>query len=574
MADSLYSIAVLIDELKNDDPQVRLNSVRKLQDISRALGPDRTRNELIPYLNDSVDDEEIALALAEELGNMIDLVGGPGHSGVLVTPLEALGGVEENAVREKAAESFSKIINRASADIISDHIIPAMHRMCASDWFSSRATACHLFAAAYPKAGALKGDLRNMFSELCRDDTPMVRRAAASQLGKLAKEVEKELAKSELIHLLGKLAQDDQDSVRLLCIEGCISIGQLLSPEENASYILPTIRSCGTDKSWRVRYMVAENYGELAKTMGVEITKAELVPAYVKLLKDAEPEVKTAAASKVSSFCTSLPPEIIMKQIMPCVRELAGDPSQHVRAALASVIVGIGALLSRNSVIDSLLPIILQLLKDESSEVRLNVISKLDAMNQSVGLDLLYQSLLPAIVELAEDKSWRVRMAIIEQMPVLATLLGVRFFDDKFNNLCTAWLGDPVFSVREAATTNLKKLAEAFGQEWAKANVVPKILLVAQHPNYLYRMATLHSIQVLYPIVTPDIISSVFIPLLTRLGSDPVPNIRFNVAKTIQSLISSMEPSVLGQAKSILARMVEDHDRDVKYYANQAFQKC
>lgn len=46
----LYPIAVLVDELKNDDVQIRLNAIRNLGTIAMALGPQRTRDELIPFL--------------------------------------------------------------------------------------------------------------------------------------------------------------------------------------------------------------------------------------------------------------------------------------------------------------------------------------------------------------------------------------------------------------------------------------------------------------------------------------------------------------------------------------------
>lgn len=48
--DSLYPIAVLIDELRNEEVQLRLNSIRKLSTIALALGPERTRKELIQFL--------------------------------------------------------------------------------------------------------------------------------------------------------------------------------------------------------------------------------------------------------------------------------------------------------------------------------------------------------------------------------------------------------------------------------------------------------------------------------------------------------------------------------------------
>lgn len=129
---------------------------------------------------------------------------------------------------------------------------------------------------------------------------------------------------------------------------------------------------------------------------------------------------------------------------------------------------------------------------------------------QVIGIDLLSQSLLPAIVELAEDRHWRVRLAIIEYIPLLASQLGVDFFDDKLGALCMQWLGDEVYasswliqrlsqvytpcqlfhrfesmfyrcvlvqvySIREAAANNLKRLAEEFGPEWALQHIIPQV---------------------------------------------------------------------------------------------------
>ena len=48
------------------------------------------------------------------------------------------------------------------------------------------------------------------FRNLCGDDTPMVRRAAAGKLGEFAKVVAPEQLKSDLIPLFTVLAQDEQ----------------------------------------------------------------------------------------------------------------------------------------------------------------------------------------------------------------------------------------------------------------------------------------------------------------------------------------------------------------------------
>lgn len=115
---------------------------------------------------------------------------------------------------------------------------------------------------------------------------------------------------------------------------------------------------------------------------------------------------------------------------------------------------------------------------------------------QVIGIELLSQSLLPAIVQLAEDKQWRVRLAIIQHLPLLASQLGVQFFDEKLSSLCMSWLGDTVFSIREASTQNLKKLTEVFGVEWANEQIVPKVVAMGGHPNYLYRMTTCFAVSV------------------------------------------------------------------------------
>lgn len=53
-----------------------------------------------------------------------------------------------------------------------------------------------------------------------------------------------------------------------------------------------------------------------------------------------------------------------------------------------------------------------------------------------------------------------------------------------------------VYAIREAATSNLKKLVEKFGKEWAHATIIPKVLAMSGDPNYLHRMTTLFCINV------------------------------------------------------------------------------
>uniref|UniRef100_A0A8C6TRS5 Protein phosphatase 2, regulatory subunit A, beta a n=1 Tax=Neogobius melanostomus TaxID=47308 RepID=A0A8C6TRS5_9GOBI len=530
--DSLYPIAVLIDELRNEDVQLRLNSIKKLSTIALALGVERTRTELLPFLTDTIyDEDEVLLALAEQLGNFTMLVGGPEYVHCLLPPLESLATVEETVVRDKAVESLRKISQEHSPVDLEVHFEPLVKRLASGDWFTSRTSACGLFSVCYPRVSStVKAEIRQHFRTLCSDDTPMVRRAAASKLGEFAKVLELDYVKSDIISLFTALASDEQDSVRLLAVEACVSIATLLPQEDLETLVMPTLRQAAEDKSWRVRYMVADKFSELQKAVGPEITKNDLVPAFQNLLKDCEAEVRAAAANKVKEFCENLPEDnreqIIMTHILPCVK---------------------------------------------CPEVRLNIISNLDCVNEVIGIRQLSQSLLPAIVELAEDAKWRVRLAIIEYMPLLAGQLGVEFFDEKLNTLCMAWLIDHVYAIREAATCNLMKLVEKFGADWAQNTIVPKVLGMANDPNYLHRMTTLFCINALSDVCGRDITTKQMLPVVLKMSEDQVANVRFNVAKSLQKIGPVLEKITLqNQVKPVLDKLATDKDMDVKYFAHEA----
>ncbi|KAG6365031.1 hypothetical protein INS49_006637 [Diaporthe citri] len=597
--DELYPIAVLIDELKHDDVILRLNAIRRLSTIALALGAERTREELIPFLDESVEDEdEVLVALSEELGNFIEYVGGPQWGHVLLSPLENLAAIEEPVVRDKAVESLNKICADLSTQQVEEYFIPLTIRLSKADWFTSKVSGCGLYTSPYQKVSPpMQQQLRQQFGQLVHDETPMVRRQAATNLSKFVKEMPASIVVEEMIPMFQHLAQDDQDSVRLLTVEVLIAVAEVVPKEQQSSHgvLLTSLRSLIEDKSWRVRYMIADRFEKIAKAVDEEVVARDLVPSFVKLLKDNEAEVRTAIAGQIPGFCALVERTTLLNDIMGSVEDLVSDSSQHVRAALGTQISGLAPILGKQETIDHLLPMFLQMLKDEFPEVRLHIISKLELVNQVIGIDLLSQSLLPAIVQLAEDKQWRVRLAIIEYIPLLASQLGVKFFDEKLSALCMGWLGDTVFSIREAATHNLKKLTEVFGVDWASEAIIPKVMAMGNHPNYLYRMTTCFAITTLATVVSMDVIAKSILPMLDKLVVDDIPNIRFNVAKTYAVLIDVLQrlpdegtvyqleksgetktPSPQGQeliqSKVIpsLEKLQKDDDVDVRYFATTA----
>ncbi|XP_072125759.1 serine/threonine-protein phosphatase 2A 65 kDa regulatory subunit A beta isoform-like [Mobula birostris] len=509
--------------------ELRLNNIKQLPTIALALGVERTRNELLPLLTDTIfDEDEALLALAEQLGSFTVLVGGPEYVHCLLPPFENLATVEKSVVRDKAIDSLRAISHEHSPADLEVHFVPLVKCLTCGDWFTSRTSACSLFSVCYPRvSSSVKAELCQLFHSLCSDDTPVVRQAAASKLGEFAKVLELEFLKSDIIPLFTFLASDEQYSVRLLTVEACVSIAQLLPQEDLEALVMLTLRQAMDDESWRVRYVVADKFSELQKTVGPEIMENDLVPAFQNLLKDCEAEVRAAGANKVKDFCENLPVDCRETVTISHILQYVKCPSMSFHLIILCV--------------------------------------------SFPGIHQLSQSLMPAIVELAEDAKWRVRLAIIEYMPLLAGLLGVEFFDEKLNSLCMTWLVDHVYAIREAATNNLTKLVEKFGKDWAESTIVPKVLAMASDPNYHHRMTTLFCINVLSEACGQEITAKHMLPTVLQMAGDQVANIRFNVAKTLQKIGPVLDASTLqNKFKPILEKLGQDQDMDVKYFAQEA----
>jgi len=565
---------------------VRINAVKRISTIAVAMGPERARLELVPFLTESIDDEdEVLVTLAEELGGFVRFVGGSAYAPCLLPPLEMIAQQEETLVRDQAVASLVSTCEEMLVSDVVQHMLPLILRLSAADWFTSKVSAAGLIAVAYRKTAdaAARDTLRKTFRGLSEDESPMVRRAASSNLPAVARAFEPTMVASDIVPIFLTLADDEQDSVRLLAVANCVAVATLLSQEDAAENVLPTFRGCATAKSWRVRYMVADQIVELSQSVSKETITEEMLPLFVRLLvkdTESEAEVRTAAARKITAFSKLLPLENVLEVIVPTVTLVAADTSQHVRSSLASCVTGLAPICGPEHSMAHLIPLLLQLLKDDIPEVRLNIISNIESVNNVVGVSSLSQSLLPAIMELASDKQWRVRMAIIEYVPLLAQQLGVEFFESKDNQhlleLCFTWLGDSVYTIREASINNLKRLALTFGAEWTDAKIVPRVVQLKEHKNYLYRTTALFAVSALAEIVSQDALENKLLPMILQLAEDVVPNIRFNLCKTlavVTVVLGASSGPAQDRIRPILQKLQEsDSDKDVRHFAEEGLR--
>ena len=116
-----------------------------------------------------------------------------------------------------------------------------VQRLKNGEWFTNRVSVCGLFATACPlfatDATTTQELCGGLFRELCRDDTPMVRRAAAANIGPLADAVDArtvQQVRATFATVCNLLADPSSHSLlprptqwcRLLCVEMLLAVSK------------------------------------------------------------------------------------------------------------------------------------------------------------------------------------------------------------------------------------------------------------------------------------------------------------------------------------------------------------
>ncbi|KAL7698615.1 serine/threonine protein phosphatase 2A regulatory subunit [Lotmaria passim] len=575
------TVKTMIDNLRSEDPEARLSSMRGIHLIATTLGPERTRDELLLYLTDYLDDnDEVLRVFANALGTMLPEVGGMEYTNSLLAPLEILGSLDEVTVRDEAVTSLQLIgeqifkqgdnsnnnnsnakkkavVAKAQEDFI------AMVRRLGEGMPQCRSTACSLVSVVYPAADAtIRAELMKLFLKLCEDDEILVRRAACIAMGKYMAGVLGPKGCSELVPVLNAVSKDESDGVRLQAVTTSASLLQVL-PETQHSAVLLAVRSLSSDSSWRVRYMTADSLGDLAAALSPPDVVKYAVPMFRSLCQDAEPEIRAAAVFNMANVLAACRDATGKKDILVTGTRLVSDDVSHVRMSLASAVLKSVAHVPKDLWGTTIIPACTALLRDTEADVRLALVSGFSSMGNTPEAKELAPSLIPVVINLASDSKWRVREVVVAQVPYVITSLGRSA--DQVLQVCVERLTDRVATIRDAAVQSCCKLVAENGSAWAASSLLPQVQNLVTDPNYLHRVVLCHLYAALANVAAFDAAtceSSVW-PQLVMLQLDPVPNVRLNVAKTIVAL-SRAEKIPAKLSKPVLTKLSQDAEVDVQ----------
>lgn len=554
--DECDTILCLIDELKSEDHNTKIHAINSLETIAIAIGEERTREELVPYVAELLDDdnEEVLVAIAGKLGDLSSCIGSSQYLASLLPPLNTLAMNEENLVREKAVQSLNTIAGKLEVKEIEEQYLPMLNSLATNDWYSARIASCSLFSTIYSKMPEdQQAELIKLFVELGKDDTPMVRRAAAANMGNLCSIV----SNADLGRLLEVLVTDEHDSVRQMSLE---SISKIISKYKD---LIQLVKKLAKDKSWRVRYTLVEHIKDYLEPFD---SAENLVNEVVGLMNDNEPEVKCITLSSLTHVIEKLSSENIEVFILPSFEKLVKDPSQYVRLSLVQAICQTSSHFGVNTSIQKLLPIINQLIKDDSFDVRISFADNMHFFNASIGPEKVLIYSVPLILQMMKDNQWRLRLKVVECLTQVADMLGIASFNEQMAEPLMLWAEDLVFAVREATLEAIKQISIIYGAEWVASRVLPMVKRLVESNVFVKRMTALSALNKFGEFLE----SKDFCKFMETLAADTVPNIKFNVAKTISNNFKKVKGQNFAK---ILEKLSQDSDFDVKFYAEQGLKK-
>jgi len=241
-------------QLETGSTEAKVDAMKRLAVVAMAMGKDQTLKQLIPYITNNVamkqppHEDEVLMTLAQQLELLVpSLLKETADVMTLLPSLERLLAVEETVVRDVAVSCMNHIVPYIKGN--NSAMVSLVTRLVGADWFTAKVSAACILPAILQATG--DQDVRFLYKELCTDETPMVRRSAAQNLGKFMLYLKLDKVQ-DMVPLLQQLSGDTQDSVRLLAVQSLADANFADSPAFTARVFMPLLKSGSTDLSWYV----------------------------------------------------------------------------------------------------------------------------------------------------------------------------------------------------------------------------------------------------------------------------------------------------------------------------------
>ena len=560
----------LLEDLQNPDIKIKKNAFQNLRGISLALGRERTRKELLPYLKSCIDEEEdeIIIELAKVLSNFIDCIGGKQYIKELLNLLEIILTIDDHFVRIEIMNTIKSVVKQIGkvSEIESD-LISIINNLYNSEDINQKKSAMNLLIFLFKDLNSTNKIIAiNYFDKFLVDNNISVKKELLNEITEISLELSIEYIKK----MINIILKDKNDSMRIDIVNIMLSVRNSPKINEFMETIYDLIPKLAEDTNWRVRLTVSDKLNEFLKFPNINNDmKQKSVNIFAKLLEDTEPEIRNVCCLRLEEITKILKNENNFDKILQNLRKLEKDQKNYVKGALASNVLKICELIGPKKTNDYIFPIFLTLIKDENIEIRMNLINNLSELNKVIEIDNIIESIMPPIKEISANKSWRIRIQIMEIIPVLAKLFNQHLFMNNIFPICITALMDSVFSIRESSCKLFVTIYKDTKNEEFEKKLLEKLNELCLSSSYLLRNTALVFIKFYIEKLEDKIYLEFFekklIEIVFNLSKDKIANVRMNCAFILNKIknIKFKDNKINGEINNIIEILKKDKDEDV-----------
>ena len=560
----------LLEDLQSTEIKTKKNAVQNLRGISLALGRERTRKELLPYLKSCIGEEEdeIIIELSKVLSNFIDCIGGKQYIKELFNLLEVILTIDEPFVRKETINSIKLIVNQiGKVSEIENDLMSMINNLYISEDINQKKSAMNLLMFLFKDLNKNnKTAAINYFDKFVFDNNISIRKELLNEITDITLLLPIDYIKK----LINIILKDKNESMRIDIINIIMSIRLHPNINDFIDVIYDLIPKLAEDTNWRVRLTVADKLNEILNFPNIDNKFRQVsVNIFAKLIEDTEPEIRNICCLRLEVISQILKNENNYDKILQNLRKLEKDQKNFVRGALASNVLKLCSLVGIKKTNDYIFPIFLTLIKDENLEIRMTLINNLSELNKVIEINNIIESVMPSIKEISANKSWRVRIQIMEIIPVLAKLFNQQLFMNHIFPICITSLTDSVFSIREAGCRLLVTIYKDVKNDEFEKKLLEKLNELCNSTSYLLRNTVLvyikFFIEKLGEKMYFDFFEKKLLGIVLMLSKDKIANIRISCGFIWNKIkdIKFKDSKINNEISNTVDTLKKDEDNDV-----------
>ena len=584
-SDDFKKASLVIESLKSDYQPIRLFCAKRLTDLGNILGIVRIEDELIPFITDLIlnfeNDGEILGEYSNQILNLLKILKKNNRlSFIGIRSLEILSGNDDEIVRQTAINNLSKLIELLDEQIITNEIFPLMKRLIEND-LKTKMSCCYLFPIVYPKLENqdIKKELLQVYSEISKDESPSVRRAAADNIKFFCKVEENEVI-GLLFKLYNEFIKDPVDIVKIYTIQSTPDLLNKLSINLQENLILNFTKSMAEERAWRVKYSAIECIVKISENINIISFEKKYVSILMLFLKDSEPEVKCAVLNYFDKFINHISINTFKTIFLPLFKNISNDNNIHVRSSYANTLLKcIPYFKQDEQLINNIIPMMNKFLKDEIVEVQYATIENLDKIILLSKNDesIIEKYILPIIKEgMSEEKKWRFRYIIADNILKIISDIDKKIIETYFLNVIFKLFGDHAYDIRILIWKIIEKLANIMDNNFMEIKIWELQKEQMKSSNYILRISAMKSIEYLKKYYNKEFIINTIIPhIVTNLKGDKIPNVKFSACEVLASLVIFLDKEEKSKkfVEDFLKGFLNDKDEDVVFFSKNAFNE-